>query len=161
MPSQHHSNKSFMLFNLKVGCLLFWACWFALAFTTNTTDFMQALGWLPRDFHFRSGNVDLVKFVINIYQTPNWILMILFILDIAIQGACAILFFAACWHFYNRRSSAWSLVNTAFTLSIGLWAAFLIMDEFFIAYTYESVHSNLFIFELLTLLAIHLLPDDV
>jgi hypothetical protein len=50
-------------------------------------------------------------------------------------------------------------VYLAFTASLTLWLAFLIADEAFIAYPVEATHLRLFIGQLLTLLAIELLPE--
>ena len=41
-----------------------------------------------------------------------------------------------------------------------MWLAFLIADEIFIAYAVAATHLRLFSAQLLTLLAIELLPDE-
>jgi hypothetical protein len=154
----NHSKAS-TLFYLKAGCLFFWACWFTLACTTNILDLILAMGKLSANWHFHSGNYTLLARTLSIYSVPAYLLNILFMLDISVQGLSAILFFLAL-SAYLRRKHGWLLINSAFTVSIALWAVFIIMEEIFIAYQYESVHIRLFMFELLTLLTIHSLPQE-
>jgi hypothetical protein len=142
------------LFAIKLGCLLFWFGWFSLACLSNLFDMINALYGLPAEWHFVSGNYVAVAKVISIYSLPDFCLNLLFSLDILIQAACALLFFLAAWAFWKQKELP-TLVNYAFGLSMGLWAAFILMDELFIAYAYEGTHLNLFAFELLTLLALH------
>jgi hypothetical protein len=46
----------------------------------------------------------------------------------------------------------------AFSVGLGLWSAFAIADELFIAYAVEGTHLRLFTAQLATLLAVELLP---
>jgi hypothetical protein len=45
--------------------------------------------------------------------------------------------------------------------SLGLWAAFLVADEVFIAYAVEATHLRLLTAQLATLLAVELLPGGM
>lgn len=146
------------LFYLKLGLVFFWGLWFLLAFSTNVFDYLYHFNLLPTAWRFRSGNYQLLAGTISIYKTPIFILNTLYLLDMIIQGACALLFFKATYHF-GRKKSRFRTTNLAFLVSIALWATFIIMEEFFIAYAFESVHIRLLIFELFTLIAIHQLPD--
>jgi len=47
-------------------------------------------------------------------------------------------FLIASYYFW-KGNNYWSLINIAFLLSIFLWAAFILLEEVFIAYTYESL----------------------
>lgn len=157
MSFNQAKDKNFALFYLKLGLLLFWACWFSLAFTTNTFDFIHTLGGLPETWAFRSKNYDVLQNVLAIYQTPIFLLNALFTCDIFIQGLSALLFWLAFFSFWRRRDGAWRYINSAFTLSIALWAVFVIMEEIFIAYQFENVHLRLLLVELVSLFAIHFL----
>lgn len=149
------SDKSFALFYFKLGCLLFWASWFFVAFLTNFFDFMYIWQWLPLNWHYRSGNYDLLKAATHMDQT-SFFLNALFVCDIIVLGLSAILFFLAFIYFWLYK--AWEFINAAFALSIALWGVFIAMEEIFLAYGAEKTHIGLFVFELLTLMAIHLLP---
>lgn len=152
-------SKSNGLFYLKAGALFFWACWFTLAATTNIFDLINALWGLPTYWHFRSGNFILVASVLSLYNTPTFFYYLVFIIDILIQATCAILFAVSFLKFW-RHQPAWSWINYAFTLSLALWAAFIIIEELFIAYAFEATHIGLCLFELLILFALHFLPHQ-
>jgi hypothetical protein len=50
-------------------------------------------------------------------------------------------------------------VYLAFTASLLLWGAFMVADEVLVAYPVEGTHLRLFVAHLVTLLALHLLPE--
>lgn len=152
-------NKYVGLFYFKAGCLLFWASWFGIACFTNYFDFLYTLGLLPSSWLFRSGNYALLDSALSIYHSRPLLTHVLFICNMSVQGLSSLLFLTAFLKFI-RRQPAWALINTAFSLSIALWATLLIVAELFIAYAFEFEISTLFIFELITLLAIHLLPSQ-
>lgn len=159
---QNHTfpdNQTHGIFYIKLGCLLFLSCWFTLVCLTNILDFMYAYHGLSDDWLFRSGNYFLLAKVLQIYHTNPVILFTLFSLDILVQGTSAVLFIISTILFLTRRQIS-SIMNIAFGVSMGLWAIFILMEEIFIAYNYESVHIRLFAFEMLTLLMLHLLPHE-
>lgn len=94
----------------------------------------------------------------SIYHTPEWINAFLFLGVIAWEGLAALLFWRAAWR-YRGHQSMTGPVLTAFAVGLGLWAAFMLADEVLHSYGTEAVHLRLFIGQLVTLLAIHLLPD--
>lgn len=156
-PVSYDSSRSSILYFLKLGILLFWACWFGLACASNYLDFMYALGDISPDWHFRSGNYELLHGVLNIYDMSTSFLNTIFICDITVQGLSALLFLTAAVC-YMGRWRPWRFINAAFALSMALWAVFIIMEEVFIAYRFEGVHVGLFMFELIALMALHSLP---
>ena len=52
----------------------------------------------------------------------------------------------------------WRAVNLAFGAGIGLWAAFMLADEIVLKYEFERTHELLFIAQLVSLVAMHVLP---
>lgn len=153
------NRKKLGLFYFKAGNLLFWAAWFSLAAITNILDFAFALKVLPTDWHFRSGNYLLVAGSFSIYHVPSWLMNLMFSGLCLIQSCAALVFFAA-FFLYIRGQSAWRFINWAFTISIGLWALFVIMEEIFIAYAFEGTQRQLIILELVSFMSLHLLPDE-
>jgi hypothetical protein len=145
------------MFFIKLGSLLFWSCWFTLVCLTNIFDFMHAYHGLPDNWQFRSGNYALLEKVLEIYHTPPAILFTLFSLDILVQGTSAVLCIISSITFLVNRQIT-PIINIAFGISMALWAVFILMEEVFIAYGYESVHIRLLAFEMLNLLMLHLLP---
>lgn len=139
--------------------IAFWGCWFSLAFLSNASDLVYALGLIKQPFVFHSGNYQMVKRTIAIYQWPDYIALILFIADVIIQGLIAILFVAVIINFirgYLKKSMLlWPLL-----LNIALWGAFMIMEEFFLAYSTEPVHLRLMILATVSAILVGMVLGD-
>ncbi|MBX3710205.1 MAG: hypothetical protein KIT56_09515 [Gammaproteobacteria bacterium] len=155
--NNYSDNKYYGIYFIKVGILFFFFLWFSIAFSSNFIDFLNSLG-ITNEWRFHSGNYDAVKKTIQIYNAPQSILNFLFYSDILIQATSALLFFAAFLSFFRKRD-AWRLINSAYGISMALWAIFLIIEEIFIAYSYEAAHIRLLL-ELVSFLLLHLLPDN-
>ncbi|KTD61088.1 hypothetical protein [Legionella spiritensis] len=150
------NTRTYALFYIKLGFLLFFACWFAIACLTNLVDLANAIH-LTNEWAFHSGNLAALAKVLAIYHTPTWFLYALFCSDIIVQGTSAVLFAVASWQFGINRYP-WPWINTAFGISMALWATFLVMEEIFIAYAFEATHIRLLILEMAALLVVHGLP---
>lgn len=147
---------------LKKSILLFWALYFLIVVASNITDGLRAVGILADSITFTSGNYGLMAKVVAIYHTPTWLLVIMYIGVIIWEGLASFTFFSA-FSAYNKTPIIGKHIYTAFILSFGLWAAFILMDEFFIAFhvaDLERSHQMLMITQLVTLFAMVLLPDE-
>jgi hypothetical protein len=144
---------------LKRGLLLVWAIWWSIVFLTNVADAGKELGLLGESWAFASGNWTFIQETTARYGTPDVINALLFAGVILWQGVAVVLFWWAGWTFRGRDSGR-TVVYSAFTTALLLWGAFLVADEVFIAYPVESTHLRLFIAQLLTLLALEVLPED-
>lgn len=142
---------------MKRMLLAFWALWATVVFTTNVLDGAKALGMLDDSWTFASGNYRFIEKTTARYDTPHWLNALLFAGVIVWEGTTTLLFWLACWRFGTPRGRRF--VNLAFTSGLGLWGAFLIADEIFIAYSLSGVHMRLLIAQLATLLVIELLPE--
>ncbi len=142
------------LLTLKQGALLFWTVWLALAFLANLCDFLKHFGILGDRWKFASGNYDLIHKTTDVYHLPEIAVRILFVGIILWEALATILMAAALVSFTGDQMGA---VTTAFGVSLALWAALLIADEIFVAYPMEPVHFQIFIAQLITLLALYLL----
>jgi hypothetical protein len=145
MPTRAHMIRS--------GILLFWAAWFTVVTLTNGLDALKALGLLPAGWTLASGNYGLMLKVTGVHGTPTPVAALLFLGVILWEALATVLF----WRAWAARGSA---IHTAFTVGLALWAAFTLADEIFIAYPLEAVHLRLFGLQLVSLLALRLLPDD-
>jgi hypothetical protein len=143
---------------LQRGLLLFWALYFTLVLSSNFTDALKALGVLDATFPFASGNYALVHKVTQIYSAPTPIVAAMFAGVLAWELAAAVCFWIAFTRTSGASSDAAGAATTrAFLASISLWATFILMDEFFIAFEIpglESTHMALFVAELVTLIAL-------
>jgi hypothetical protein len=137
---------------LKSGVLVFWAAWFSIVVLTNVFDVLKAARVVPAGWTFVSGNWELMVKVTGVHGTPVAVVALLFLGVIAWEALAAILFWRA-WAAGGRGGVV------AFTVSLALWATFTLADEIFIAYTLGPVHLRLFALQLLSLLALRLLPE--
>jgi hypothetical protein len=142
---------------LRRGLLFFWGAWTGMVVVTNLADGLKTLGILSDSWPLASGNYALLARVTAIYQTPRWFPALLFCGVILWEAAAAALFLRAALIF--QPSARTTPVVQAFALSLGLWMAFMLADETFLAYRIENTHRSIFIAQLLTLLAVWLLRD--
>ena len=143
---------------LKLALLLFWTAWFAVVFLTNVFGGLKAMGALPPSWKFASGNYQAVAKATARYGPPVWLPPVLFVGVVLWQLAAAALFAwaAGAWLLDGRLD--WRAVNLAFGAGIGLWAAFMLADEIVLKYEFERTHELLFIAQLASLVAMHVLP---
>lgn len=141
---------------LKQGAILFWTIWLGLVFAGNLCDFLKYLGVLNKAWKFASGNYELIHKTTDVYHLPETAVRILFGGVLIWEALATVLMGAALISFSGEMTG---VVTTAFGVSLGLWAAFLISDEVFVAYPMEGVHFPIFIAQLMTLLALYLLPN--
>lgn len=146
-----------VLSKLKFGIILFWAMWFSLAALSNIIDLFNQLGWIAANWQFISHNFALIQGVVSIYGLPIFIVFVMFIAVIIWECLISVMFWMAAKQFY--RSASMHYTNLAFTLGIFLWAAFLVMEEIFIAYSFEQMHLRLLVAQLICLMAMYLLPE--
>jgi hypothetical protein len=137
---------------LKSGVLLFWAAWFTLVLATNVCDALKAGRVLPAGWTFSSGNWELMLKVTAVHATPVAIVGVLFLGVIAWEAFAGLLFWRA-WIAGGRGGIV------AFVVGLALWGAFVLADELFLAYTVEAAHLRLFGLQLLSVLALRLLPE--
>ena len=137
---------------LKSGVLFFWAAWFTIVLITNVCDALKAGRVLPSGWTFSSGNWELMLKVTAVHATPVAIVGILFLGVIAWEAVAGLLFWRA-WAAGGRGGVI------AFVVGLALWATFALADEVFLAYTVEAAHLRLFGLQLLSVLALRLLPE--
>lgn len=141
---------------LKSILLFFWAAWFTVVLASNLTDAGNEFGLLQPSWSFASGNLKAIRETTARYDTPEILNRALFVGVIVWELLVVILFWRAAWR--CRSGSSRSAVYQAFTMSLSLWCGFVIADEICIVYGLEASHVRLFGAQLLTLLAIELLP---
>ena len=147
---------------VKRVVLVFWASWFTIVFLTNLFDALKALGIVGESWTFASGNWALMLKTTGIYHVPTPVVALLFAGVMAWEGLSAILMWTAVGALGRTpgRGST-KAVYRAFAVALGLFATFVIADEIFIAYSLEGTHLRIFVTLLVSVLALHLLPDEV
>jgi hypothetical protein len=137
---------------LKSGVLLFWAAWFTIVLITNVCDALKAGRVLPSGWTLSSGNWELMLKVTAVHATPVAIVGVMFLGVIAWEALAGMLFWRA-WAAGGRGGLV------AFVVGLSLCAAFALADEVFLAYAVEASHLRLFGLQLLSVLALRLLPE--
>src|SRR5262249_44326245 len=118
----------------------------------------KALDLLGEGWAFASGNYRFLTETTARYSPPGWLNGFLFLGVILWEGLAAGLFWRAWWRFGEGVAGRRALY-AAFTVGLLLWGAFLVADEVCIAYPVAGTHLRLFTAQLVTLLAVELLPD--
>lgn len=139
---------------IKRGLLLFWAAWLAIVCLTNLFDWLKSMGALSEHWRFASNNYGLMAATLEIYGARS-LTMSLFLIVTVWEGVASFLFWRA---LISRRKDRETAYLLAFAVSLPIWAAFMLADEFLIAYSLQSSHMRIFIAQLVSLLALELLP---
>lgn len=147
------------IIGLKRVLLAIWGLWLSVVLLSNLADAGKGLGLLPAWWVFASGNLKAIKETTAAFGISDFINSLLFAGVIVWEGIAAFLFWQATWMYRGRKSGREALY-LAFKISLGLWGAFLIADEIWLAYALEGTHLRLFIAQIVTLLSIELLPED-
>ena len=142
---------------LKLAILAFWAAWFTIVLATNLFGALRAAGRLPAEWKFASKNYELVVKAVSLYEAPAWVPRLLFAGVMAWQLGTAALFWYALASSCAEGVLDMAAVNAACGAGILLWAAFMVADEITLKYAMEQPHELLFIAQLASLLAMHLI----
>jgi len=139
--------------------LLFWALWWLLAFLTDLFGGLKEVGalaafWLPH-----TNYPGLVESLAP-YSPPGWLPPFLFV-GIMAWSLLSTLLFAIAANTPPQPAERWRRrLNNAFTVSLSLWLAFFLADQIVMKFGLEENHMVQGGFQLLTFIAIHLLPED-
>jgi hypothetical protein len=146
------------LFYLKRIILVFWAAWLSVVAATNVLNALQVWGVIPASFKFVSGNWAWISQTMDPLEIPRALQAFFFAGAIAWETLAALLFWWAAATYRGRPLEQEPATVWACGVNLGLWAAFQVLDEVFMAYQPEGVHRVIFVSQLISLLAIHLLP---
>jgi hypothetical protein len=133
----------------------FWFLWLVVVWASNLCDGLKEIGILHESWLFASGNFRFMSQATGRYGTPGWVNAVLFVGVLLWEAAAAVLFGLASW-----KPLPSPFLYPAFAASLMLLAAFILADEVLISYRVEETHLRLFIAQLLTLLAVALLPRE-
>ena len=150
----------FTLVALKRGLLLFWALWLSVVVATNVLNSLQALSVLPASFKFVSGNWPWINQTMDPLGVPRVLQALMFAGVIVWEGLAAVLFWRAFAAYRGRSLLQEPTVIAACAVNLALWAAFQVLDEVFLAYQPQGVHRAVFANQLITVLALYLLPEE-
>lgn len=134
-----------------MGLLGFWALYFAIVALSNLTDLLRGVNGLPAGWHWVSGNLAFMTSATTKFGVPYWVNPILLAGVIAWQALAALLF-------WRSAGSGGAALGAPFTVGLGLWAVFILLDELLLIFETgaEATHLRLLIAQLLTLVFLRL-----
>jgi hypothetical protein len=132
--------------------LVFWAAWLSIVATTNVLEGLAALGAIPETFRFVSGNWRWINQVMDPLDVPRGLQAYCFVVAIIWEMVAAVLFWWAAAVYRGRPLNRERAALYACGVNLGLWAAFQVLDEVFIAFQPEAVHRVIFLIQLATVL---------
>ena len=142
----------------KLGLLTFWSLWHGIVLLTNLLEGLKVLRVLPAQWTFASKNYDAIVQATKKYHPAPWIPGLLFSGVLMWQLLILVAFGWAMVASVLARSMDLDLVSIAFGLSLSLLAAFIIADELCTEYDTEHGHILFFIAQLVTVIALTVLP---
>jgi hypothetical protein len=134
-----------------MGLLGFWAVYFGIVALSNLTDLLRSVNVLPAGWHWVSGNLAFMTTATTKFGVPYWVNPILLGGVIVWQGLAALLF-------WRSARSGGAALGAPFTVGLGLWAVFILLDELLLIFETgaEATHLRLLIAQLLTLVFLRL-----
>ena len=127
---------------IRLAFTVFWALWLSVVTLTNVTNALRTAGVLPTTFAFASDNLQLIETTTSIYGVPRAATRLLFAGVIVWEAAAALLLYRAAARL--RRGDGGGL-EVAFAAAMGVFAAFMIVDELLLAYQLQGGHARLFV----------------
>lgn len=143
---------------LKRLVLALGAGYLGIVALTNLVNLVAELA--DSDWTFlNSGNTDYVASVVEVYGWPGWFDELAVAGALLLEGFGAFLFVRALLR-YRGAGTGVIEAYQALTWNVGIWFAFLLGTEFFLAYGSEGPFRELMALALLMALVVALVPDD-
>ena len=143
---------------LKQLVLLFGAVFLGIVALTNLMNLVSAA---TTDWTFlNSHNTGYVESVVAIYDAPGWLDELVVLGALAIEATGALLFVRALVH-YRGGGTGMVAAYQALAWNIGVWFAFIVGSEVFLAYDAEGTFRELLALALLMAVVVAVVPDEV
>lgn len=142
---------------LKQLVLLFGAVFLGIVALTNLMNLVSAA---TTDWTFlNSHNTGYVESVVAIYDAPGWLDEMVVLAALAIEAMGAVLFVRALLA-YRGGGTGVTETYQALAWNIGVWFAFIVGSEVFLAYDAEGTFRELLALALLMAVVIAVVPDE-
>lgn len=137
--------------------ILFWTLWWLIALWTDIAEGFAHLellkaSWVP------DANYPFLKESLSIYPLPAWVTPFLYICIIFGSLTSSILFIWAAFSLNEDKTIWMKRADKAFIFSLTFWMAFFLADQCVFKFDLEENHMVQGGFELLTYLALYILP---
>ncbi|WP_243060666.1 hypothetical protein [Nocardioides sp. SR21] len=142
---------------LKQLVLLFGAVFLGIVALTNLMNLVSAA---TTDWTFlNSHNTGYVESVVAIYDAPGWLDELVVLAALAIEATGALLFVRALLA-YRGGGTGVTETYQALAWNIGVWFAFIVGSEVFLAYDAEGTFRELLALALLMAVVVAVVPDE-
>ena len=148
-----------LVITLKRGLLLFWALWLSVVVTTNVLDRLPSGPFLPYAVVPVRIDWSWINRTMDPLDVPRPVQALMFSGVVLWEALAAALFWPALVAYRGLPLGQEPTVIAASAVNLGLWAAFQVLDEVFLAYSPEVVHRDIFVSQLLTLVVLCVLSD--
>lgn len=138
--------------------ILFWTLWWLVALWTDVVGGLAHLAWLKAAWAPDTNYPFLVQ-SLNMYQPPTWLPPCLFIAILLFSLVSTGLFAWASLGLCCSKDIWMRRARFAFIVSLTYWLAFFLADQIVMKFDLEQNHMVQGGFQLLTFLALYILPD--
>lgn len=143
----------------KKSIIVFWFVWWIIALWTDIVGTLAHIGHINASWAPDSNYPFLIK-SLQMYHVPEFLPIFLYSGILLLSTTSTVLFFLAIINL-NKPPEIWlAKARSAFVFSIGFWLLFFIADQIVMNYDLEQNHMVQGGFELLSFLALYLLPND-
>jgi len=139
--------------------VLFWTLWWLIALWTDAVGSLAHIKMLNASWAPDTNYPYLVQ-SLKMYPLPSWAPAFLFILILLWSFISSVLFCWASMGLISGRAIWMRRAQVAFIVSLTYWFAFFLADQLVLKFDLEQNHMVQGGFELLTFLALYLLPEN-
>ncbi len=143
----------------KKVIVFFWAIWWLIALWTDIVGGLSHLGWLNASWALDTNYPFLVS-SLKMYNVPSWLPALLFIGILLWSMLATLAFFWASVGLGKKREIWMQRAKVAFIISLTYWLAFFLADQIVMKFDLEQNHMVQGGFELLSYLALFILPNE-
>ena len=139
--------------------IVFWTLWWLIALWTDIVGLLAHNGLLQKSWAPNTNYPFLVD-SLKMYNAPEWLPQFLFGGIIVWLLLSTLAFCWAATSLAQEKEKWMRRADIAFTISLGLWLAFIIGDQLIMKFTLEENHMVQAGFQLLTYLMLYLIPSE-
>jgi hypothetical protein len=145
--------------NFKKTIILFWTAWWLIALWTDAVGVLAHVGWLSASWA-PDLNYPFLADSLKIYHVPDWLTASLFVGILAWSLVSTLVFCWASMAVVANKKIWMYRAKIAFIISLTYWLAFFLSDQLVMKFDLEENHMVQGGFQLLSYLALYLLPAE-
>ncbi|KTD66351.1 hypothetical protein [Legionella spiritensis] len=151
-----YDDRNILLF--KKIIVIFWCLWWFIALWTDVVGALAHAGFLVKSWAPDTNYPFLVD-SLKMYSAPAWVPVVCITGIILWSLFSALAFLWACMGIKQSAPNRMRRIDAAFIISLSFWLAFFLADQLVVKFDLEENHMVQGGFELLTYLALYILPN--